>query len=83
MEIHPSDTIFRMKKKRSAVCFVLELKERFPRECSVAFLSQYNGTFAKSLQNPSSVSTFRQNTASFITNSDAASSASMVDSQTL
>ena len=42
-------------------------------------LSHYNGTFAKSFMNPSSVSTFEQNTASFIAKSDTTSSASMVN----
>ena len=79
MEILPSDTSSRMKKKRSAMCFVLELKERFHSACSVAVLSQYNGTFAKSLPNPSSVNMFEQNTASLIAKADATSSASMVD----
>ena len=47
--------------------------------CSVAVLSQYSGTCANSLPNPSSVSMFEQNTASFIAKADATSSASMVD----
>ena len=67
------------KKNRSAMRFVLELKQRFPSTCSVAVLLQYNGTFATSLPNPRSVSMFEQNTASFIAKTDATSSASMVD----
>ena len=61
------------------MCFVLELKERFPSACSVAVSSQYSGTCANSLPNPSSVSIFAQNTASFNLKADATSSASMVD----
>ena len=61
------------------MCFVLELKERFNSAGSVAVLSQYSGTRANSLPNPSSVSMFEQNPASYIAKADPTSSTSMVD----
>ena len=61
------------------MCFVLELKARFPSAYNVAVLSQYSGTCANSLPNPNSVSMFEKNTVSFIPKADATSSASMVD----
>ena len=61
------------------MCFVRELKGRFPSACSVAVWSQYSGTCANYLPNPSTVSIFKQNTASFIPKAGATSSASMVD----
>ena len=61
------------------MCFVLGLEERFPGACSVAAMSQYSGTCAHYLPNPSSVSMFEQNTASLIVKGDATSYASIVD----
>ena len=61
------------------MCFVLELKEGFPSAFSVAVSSQYSGTCANSLPNPSSVSMFEQNTAFFSAKAVATCSASMVD----
>ena len=52
---------------------------RFPNACRVAVLLQYGGKCANSFPNPSSVSIFEQNTASFIARADATSSAFMVD----
>ena len=79
MEMLPSVTSSRIKKKRNAMCLVLELKDRFPNACRVAVLSQYTGICANPFPNSSYVSMFEQNTASFIARADATSSASMVD----
>ena len=79
MEILLSVTSSRIKKKRNTMCFVLELKDRFPNACRVAVLLQYAGICANSFPNPSSASIFEQNTASFIARADATSSAFMVD----
>ena len=80
MEILLSDTSSRMTKKRSAMWFILELKERFASACSVAVLSQNNGTSAKALPNPSSVRMFQQGHCFLhLAKADATSSTSMVD----
>ena len=79
MEILPSVTSSRIKKKRNAMCLVLKLKDRFPNACRVAVLSQYTGICSNSVPNPSSVSILNQNTAFFIARVDATSSVCMVD----
>ena len=61
------------------MCFVLELKEGFPSAFSVAVSSQYSGTCANSLPNPSSVSMFEQDPASYIEKADPTISTSMID----